>query len=226
MLPLRTDVILRWVKGPSVLDVGCTGHAVDIGSPSWLHGRLREQFPSVVGLDISAENVDALRRHGFTNLHVQSAESFELGEKFDTIAAGELIEHLANPGLFLQQARTHLKPDGKIVLTTPNPFSLFDIMYALLKFPKTCQNPQHTCWFCPQTMRELVGRSGLKIEHFELIDDYGQDSPSRRYRAFVKLRRGLGFLLPRLLAKNAMLFVLASADNSLGDGRDVRGRSR
>jgi len=223
MVPLRTDVILRWVKGPSVLDVGCTGHAVEIGSSKWLHGRLREKFPSVVGIDISAENIDALKRHGFTDLHVQSAESFELAEKFDTIVAGELIEHLANPGHFLRQALTHLKPTGRLVLTTPNPFSLFDITYALLKFPKTCQNPQHTCWFCPQTMRELVERSGLKVEHFELLDDYPPDSPSRRYRAFVVLRRGLGFLLPRLLAKNAMLFVLAPDEGRRGAADSKRG---
>jgi len=220
MLPSRTDVILRWVKGPSVLDVGCTGHTVETGSPRWLHGRLREQFPSVAGIDISDENIDALRRHGFTNLHVQSAESFELPEKFDTIVAGEIIEHLANPGLFLQQAHKHLKPAGRLVLTTPQPFSLVNIAYALLKFPKTCQNRQHTCWFCPRTMTELVERTGLRMEHFELIDDYSPESLSRPYRAFVALRRGLGFLMPRLLAKNAMLFVLASPNGAARDGAD------
>lgn len=218
MLPLRTDVILKCVKGPSVLDVGCTGHALEIGSPKWLHGRLRERFPTVVGIDISAENIEALKQHGFSNLYVQSAECFELAEKFDTIVAGELIEHLANPGLFLEHARTHLKPTGKVVITTPQPFSLLDITYALFKFPRTCQNLQHTCWFCPQTMKELVERTGLKIEHFELVDDYPPGSPSRGYRAFVALRKCLGFLLPRLLAKNAMLFVLALSNGIPSNG--------
>lgn len=212
MFPLRTDTILKWVRGPSVLDVGCTGHAVGIGSPRWLHGRLRERFPGVVGIDISEENISALHHQGFGNLHVQSAETFELNQAFDTIVAGELIEHLSNPGRFLDHARAHLKPAGRLVLTTPHPFCLMDITYALLKFPKTCQNRQHTCWFCPQTMKELAQRSRLKIEHFELIYDYAPDSPSRPYQAFVKLTRGLSFLLPRLFARNAMLFVLASDD--------------
>lgn len=195
---------------------------MEIGSPQWLHGRLREHFPSVVGIDISAENVDVLRRRGFNNLHVQSAESFALDETFDTIVAGELIEHLSNPGLFLKQARAHLRPSGKLVLTTPHPFSLLDISYALVKFPKTCQNTQHTCWFCPQTMKELVGRCGLRVEHFELVDDYLPDNPSWRYRAFIALRRKIGFLLPRLFAKNAMLFVLAP-DASTPEGVIDRG---
>ena len=209
-MPLRTDVILKWVKGPSVLDIGCTGHAVNVGSDGWLHGRLRQQFPSVVGIDISEENISELQRHGFENVYVQSAESFDLGKEFDTIVAGELIEHLSNPGLFLDRARVHLKPSGRLLITTPHPFCLFDITYALLKFPKTCQNQQHSCWFCPQTMKVLAERSNFRIVHFELIDDYTPGNPSRRYRAFVMLRRWLGFSMPRLFARNSMLFVLAS----------------
>jgi SAM-dependent methyltransferase len=218
MFPLRTDAILKWVKGPEVLDVGCTGHFVNIGSPQWLHGRLREKFPSVSGIDISEENAAILRSNGFDKIYVQSAESFQLSDKFDTIVAGELIEHLANPGLFLQQARAHLKPGGRLVLTTPNAFSLLFISYALFKYPKTCENLQHTCWFCPQTMKELVERSGFKIDHFELFDDYPPNSPSWRYRMFVRLRGWSGFLLPKLLAKNGMFLVLAPEPDSAADG--------
>src|SRR5216683_6823005 len=127
MPSLRTDEILHWVKGPKVLDVGCTSHTLEVGSPHWLHGRLREMFPSVAGIDVSTKNVETLRGHGFGNVYVQSAECFNLSEKFDTIVAGELIEHLANPGLFLQQACAHLKPGGRLVLTTPNAFSLLFI---------------------------------------------------------------------------------------------------
>ena len=209
MFPLRTEKMLDWVNGPDVLDVGCTGHFVNIGSPQWLHGRLREKFASVSGIDISEENAAILRAHGFDRIFVQSAETFELSDRFDTIVAGELIEHLANPGLFLRQSRAHLKPGGKVVLTTPNAFSLLYISYALFKYPKTCENLQHTCWFCPQTMKELVERCGFKIEHFELFDDYTPDSDSVRYRLFVALRTWFGFLLPKLLAKNGMLLVLS-----------------
>jgi len=208
MFPLRTDVMLEWVKGPEVLDVGCTGHFVAIGSPQWLHGRLREKFPSVSGIDISAENAAILRKRGFDRIYVQSAESFELSDRFDTIVAGEVIEHLANPGLFLRQVRGHLKPGGRLVLSTPNAFSLRSVCYALFKYPKTCENLQHTCWFCPQTMHELVERCGFKIEHFELFDDYAPDNLSWRYRLFVAFRSWFGFLLPKLLAKNGMLLVL------------------
>jgi cyclopropane fatty-acyl-phospholipid synthase-like methyltransferase len=211
MFPPRVETTLQWINGPKVLDVGCTGHVVEIGSSQWLHGRLREKFPFVTGIDISEENVRLLRQRGFDNIQVQSADAFELGEKFDTIVAGEVIEHLSNPGLFLQHAREHLNPEGKLVITTPNAFALLFISYALFKFPKTCENLEHTCWFCPQTIKELAERSGFRIEHFELFDDYPPASPSWRYRLFVAGRRLFGFVLPKLLAKNRMLLVLCPA---------------
>jgi len=209
---LRTDATLRWVKGPKVLDIGCTGHVVEIGSPYWLHGRLRENFPSVTGVDISAENVETLRKHGLGDVYVESAESFDLSQKFDTIVAGELIEHLSNPGLFLQQARRHLGDQGRLVLTTPNPFSLAYLLYAILKFPRTCQNPQHACWFCPRTMIELAERFGFKVVYFELIDDYRSDDPSFVYRLFGKLMMIFSPVIPKRM-KKTMLFVLAPNAN-------------
>jgi 2-polyprenyl-3-methyl-5-hydroxy-6-metoxy-1,4-benzoquinol methylase len=205
----RSDQILKWVKGPKVLDVGCTSHTIAIDSRAWLHGRLREKFPDVVGIDISRENVESLKKVGFKNLHVQSAESFELHDKFDTVVAGELIEHLANPGMFLQQAQRHLKDGGTVVLTTPNPFSVAYFLYALLKFPGTCQNVEHTCWFCARTMAELANRAGFKVSHFELIDDYDSADSSFLYRQFGRLMKLSSPVLPTRL-KKTMLFVLAA----------------
>jgi cyclopropane fatty-acyl-phospholipid synthase-like methyltransferase len=161
----------------------------------------------VVGIDISRENVESLRKAGFTNLYVQSAESFELQDKFDTVIAGELIEHLANPGMFLQQAQRHLNDGGAVVLTTPNPFSVAYFLYAFLKFPRTCQNFEHTCWFCPRTMAELAKRAGFKVSHFELMDDYDPDDSSFLYRQFGRLMKLSSPVLPKRL-KKTMLFVL------------------
>jgi SAM-dependent methyltransferase len=147
-------------------------------------------------------------------MYVADAHSFALASKFDTVVAGELIEHLANPAQFLLRVREHLKPGALFVLTTPNPFCLFNIVYAFMKFPKTCSNPDHTCWFCPQTLSVLIQRCGYKIRHFELIEDYEHDNPSARYRGFIRLLRWVGWLIPRRLRCNAMLVVLEADENS------------
>src|SRR2546425_668510 len=67
------------------------------------------------------------------------------GEKFDSIVAGELIEHLANPGMFLKSARARLRPDSQLILTTPNPFGILYVL-AFVKNDRRAFNREHTCW--------------------------------------------------------------------------------
>jgi 2-polyprenyl-3-methyl-5-hydroxy-6-metoxy-1,4-benzoquinol methylase len=91
----REDIILDWVKGPNVLDIGCTDHVVQENSVYWLHQNLRNRFPNVTGIDISRENLEKMRALDYDNLYEMEAEHFSLEEKYDTIVAGELIEHLS-----------------------------------------------------------------------------------------------------------------------------------
>jgi 2-polyprenyl-3-methyl-5-hydroxy-6-metoxy-1,4-benzoquinol methylase len=207
----RAETILNWVRGPNVLDVGCAAHVPEPGNPYWIHGWLREKFPDVSGVDINEKNLEFLRQRGLTNLHLGSAETFTLPAKFNTVFSGELIEHLANPGAFLLRAKEHLADEGRIVLTTPYPFSMLFQAYAFLKYPKTCENLEHTCWFCPQTLTVLAERLGLKVLHWELLEDYRLDDPSWKYRCFVRFVRCFRWFIPRRLRATTMLFVLERA---------------
>lgn len=204
----RVKEIIQWTKGPSVLHVGCADHVVREGSEYWLHKHLIEKFDHVIGLDSSEENIVSMRKLGYENLIVGNAEEFELEDRFDTIVAGELIEHLSNPGLFLEQVLKHLKPGGRLIITTPYPFSLLNQMFALLKYPETVQNDQHSMWFCVKTFRELYKRYGYVEVHFDLIPDYEFDNPSLKYRMFVRFLAVFSFLFPKRLKFNDMLFVL------------------
>ena len=207
---MRIDEIVELVKGPEVLDVGCAGHQVRPSEPDWLHGRLRERF-HVTGIDISEINITLLRNLGFDNLHVQSADSFELGRQFNTIVAGEVIEHVSNPGQFLACVRRHLLPDGRLVLSTPYAFSLMYALYSLDHFPKTCENTEHTCWFCPSTISELSRREGLEIESWRLTDDYCPTVASRKYQLYWKLVHTLGRLVPERITRTTLIVVLKPA---------------
>ncbi len=212
----RVDEVLRWVQGPKILDIGCTGHKLEVGSKEWVFGRLTKGFPNVIGIDISEENISKLKSLGFSNVYVQDAQSFQFEEKFSTIVAGELIEHLSNPGLFIQNSINHLAGGGRLIITTPNPFSLLNSFYAYFKYPKTCQNDEHTCWFCPQTISTLVSRYGLNIVYFDLVSDYRNDDESIKYRLFIHLIRLFGFVLPKRLKCNSMLLVLEQGNQDRG----------
>lgn len=206
----RADLILRWVSGPDVLDVGCAGHVPRPGSRQWVYGRLHERYPDAIGVDISRENVELLRAHGFAGVRLGDAQALDLDRRFDTIVAGEVIEHLGDPGRFLDGAREHLKPDGRLILTTPYAFGLLNWGYALLRYPTSCINPEHTLWFCPSTLKELVRRAGFRVEHWELILDLPDEPnpPVQLKRAVIRAYRALSWILPNRLRCNGMLFVL------------------
>jgi 2-polyprenyl-3-methyl-5-hydroxy-6-metoxy-1,4-benzoquinol methylase len=206
----RAERLAELVRGPCVLDVGCAGHTLEPDSPHWLHGQLVKRFPGVMGIDRSEEKINELRSRGFDQVFVADAETFSLEQRFDTIVVGELIEHVSNPGLFLKQARSHLALGGQVVVSTPFPFSLLNFLYAYLKYPKTCQNLEHVHWFCVSTLAELAKRSGLRVSHWELIEDYRKEDNSGRYRAFVHLIAWFGWMLPKRLRCNSMVFVFES----------------
>src|SRR6185295_17326915 len=89
------------------------------------------------------------------------AESLDLGRTFDVVFAGELIEHLSNFAGFLATAHRHLGANGRLVLTTPNVFSLANIVYRMT--PGTVRtNRDHTCWFCADTISTLLRGRGFE----------------------------------------------------------------
>lgn len=210
----RVQEVLRWTRGPDVLDIGCSGqhgrHSA-LDSPWWLHGQLLERHPETWGLEFSQELVDELTEAGIRNVQQGDAQDFDLGRRFDTVVAGELIEHLENPGAFLRCADAHLKPDGRIILTTPYAFSLGFAIYAWGRYPKTCSNPEHTMWLCPTTIAQLVERVGLEVEQCVLVDHFRTDLPSRNGRIVGRLMRTVGKLLPRRMRANSMVVVVRAA---------------
>ena len=117
-----------------------------------------------MGVDILAKEVKLLNELGF-NVVCADVEQMELGRKFDVIIAGELIEHLDNPGLFLQRVKSHLEEDGLLILTTPNPFALGNafIPIKLLLGGDYSVNKEHKCWYCLKTLRQLLEKYGFKI---------------------------------------------------------------
>lgn len=159
----RLSFIREHVKGKKVLDVGCVDHearrADAEDGDQWLHRIICSEASETIGLDFAENEVAKLNEQGF-KIVCGDAETASLDDTFDCVIAGELIEHLSNPGLFISNMYRHLNPGGTIVLTTPNPFypkRLFEILTS----GKVIVNPQHTAWYCPETITRLIERAGF-----------------------------------------------------------------
>lgn len=162
LLADRLALIKRYCMGKTVLDLGSVDHASDHESgDEWLHKVIKGVAKEVVGVDFEEDEVRALNEKGY-NIVVGNVENVRLNRKFDVVTAGELIEHLSNPGLFLDTVREHLADDGVAIITTPNAYAIRYHLKHLIK-GIVVPNAQHTAYFDYYTLKGLVGRHGFVI---------------------------------------------------------------
>jgi len=158
----RNAFLITKIKNKEILDIGCIGHKLEnFNSENSLHNFLKNNSKKVLGMDYMRKEVNILKSKGH-NIVYGNAESFKLKSKFDVIIAGELIEHLNNPGEFLLSAKNSLTKNGSIIITTPNAFSLRNIVFSILLVDPPV-NEEHTMYFDPMTLKRLANNNGLKI---------------------------------------------------------------
>ncbi len=154
------DFLGDYVAGKTVLDVGCVEHvASNEAADRWLHRRLVERAKSVLGIDIVESEVEKLQKRGYSII-CADAMTASLGKTFDVIVAGEIIEHVVNPGALLTNMRRHLNENGRLVLTTPNAFYFLNALMALFPWQKRRWHPDHVAWYEPYVLSAMLRKTG------------------------------------------------------------------
>lgn len=164
----RFPVIEPHVRGKSVLDLGCvdsrkarhTAQERFEYKANLLHKQIASATSDLLGVDIDPEGVEVLNQQGFKVI-VGDVETMDLKRQFDTIVAGELIEHLENPGMFLRNMHRHLKPAGVIIISTPNPFYAGSV-WKIWRYGKPAVHEEHMGWQDPTTLSQLLKRTGFE----------------------------------------------------------------
>lgn len=204
-MDIRIKEILQRCEG-SILDIGCVQHTLEcVKNDSWLHGNLTEIFNDVVGIDLLKEEVKILNKMGY-NVIYANAEKFVLDEKFNTIVAGELIEHLSNPGNFLDSCYNHLNENGKLILTTPNSFWIEHPVRKM--FGKLHINPQHTAWYDDVVLPQLAERHQFTVVEVKYIIERYKPSTIKGFFWHKMIYPILLITLPASLTAYNLLFVL------------------
>ena len=96
--------------------------------------------------------------------------NFDLGqglpfrdETFDVILASEVIEHLAQPGIFLAEARRVLSTSGVLLLTTPNLWDVRRVWAALTRSQWSgYRDPTHINLMQPRRLAALLHEAGFE----------------------------------------------------------------
>jgi len=144
----RLKLLAKLASG-IVLDVGC-------------HDLQNPYLDDVVGFDLKRPAFIRPNYKEFVVGNCEVIDSFFRPASFDTIVAGELIEHLENPAAFLRGCRTILKDSGKLLLTTPNPYHWSYVIGNLL-FLKSAITYDHINQTPFRAMVALFSRTGWEI---------------------------------------------------------------
>lgn len=139
----------------SLLDFGCgLGALVDYAN---LNG-----FSSV-GTEIDSDVVEKLSQKG---VKVRELEQIMSGpEKYNVISVIEVLEHVADPKMVLNQLRKKLSEPGVLFITTPN-FNALN--RRILKGNwRALSYPDHINIFSTQSIKTLLEECGYKIVSME-----------------------------------------------------------
>lgn len=173
MVSMHTLPRLRAVRRQQYLVTKCTAkRTLHLGAVDYhkgifcgLHKALIEVAECVIGIDIDWKGIEHARSEGIQNIHYGDLErlhELNISGKFDVIVAGEVIEHLSNPGLFLAGIKRFFGPDSEMVLTTPNAFSFHRFLLALGGLEYV--HPDHVCYYSYTTLKHLLESHGFVIK--------------------------------------------------------------
>jgi 2-polyprenyl-3-methyl-5-hydroxy-6-metoxy-1,4-benzoquinol methylase len=156
----RFQAASPYIRG-DILDIGCG------------YGRILSLLPpgtSYVGVDSGPEILQYLHRaypsHEFYQLDLDK-DALQLVQRFDTILMLAVIEHLSQPQKALCQALEHLKPDGRLLITTPSPFGdqIHRIGARLGLFSQFAADDHETI-FNQASLQKLLENCGLQIDRY------------------------------------------------------------
>ena len=145
-----------------ILDIGCASGRM--GS------ELKKKGYIVWGADISGTAIEEARSvlDGIYEFDIQSPWPLEqMSSDFDAILFGEVLEHVFDPEFVLKNAIKALKPDGVIVITTPNFLTWTNrikFMFGLFTYQDQGMfDFGHIRWFTYPYLKKVLQNSSLEI---------------------------------------------------------------
>ena len=148
------------LEGKSALDVGC--------GAGLLAEPLARLGAEVTGLDAAPELIAVARGHATAQgleIDYRAGEVEALEGQYDLITCMEVIEHVADPAVFVKALAKRLAPGGLLVMSTPNATGWSRLLMITLgeglgRIPKGTHD--FAKFIAPERMKALLGDAGLK----------------------------------------------------------------
>jgi predicted TPR repeat methyltransferase len=169
----RFAFLVDCCRNKSVLHLGCSSGKFildKIKTNTSLHIHLARVANGLYGVDIDETSLrimkDYYRLQHLYQGNVEHLDELSIDRQFDIVLAGDILEHLSNPGKMLDGIQRFMHADSVLIISTNNAFSL----PAFLRFTagKYKEHEDHVFVFSPYVLQNLLWRHG-----YESIEIYG-----------------------------------------------------
>ncbi len=149
----RLRKLAACAEGDQVLDIGCA---------DMMNRDLQRPGRVVTGVDKQEPRGD-VKYDRFLLGDVFELDAIDDGRKYDTIVAGEFIEHVERPYDLLRVFKARLKPGGRLVLSTPNAVSPPVVVFEWLRNHTRFYTADHTYYFAPRWVERMLESTGFRV---------------------------------------------------------------
>lgn len=162
-MTMQYDLAKEKTEGPLILDLGCGPR----------------KYPRSMGIDIfDYKGVDVVCDVFEYLSHTES-------KTFDKVVMRQFIEHV-DPISLIREVNRVLKPNGKILVETPNALHFFRTIRALRRM-ESIPSVDHILVYTAPELKNLIQRNGfenIRITHFNDFDK----KPLKRFLSSILTR--------------------------------------
>ena len=178
--------------GNRLLDVGC--------GDGYFALHVKDKFNKIYGAEVAKEAALIARKWNVTTSVMDLNVSLSFKDNtFDAVTCMEVIEHLLDPESLVDEIYRVLRPDGQLVLTTPN-IRNFRNLYTLVckgVFPQTSPDTfvwggGHLHFFTREDVRNIFEKAGFKRIEFFINQEQFRLSKKRKIVRFLTGERIFG----------------------------------
>jgi 2-polyprenyl-3-methyl-5-hydroxy-6-metoxy-1,4-benzoquinol methylase len=156
-----------------------------------LHAAVTDAAASCTGVDLDGDAIREWRDLRILsnviegNVEQPDRLGYQIG-KLEVVLAGDIIEHVSNPGLMLDGIRQRMAKKSVLIISTLNSFGVASwIKYARGRFR---EGSQHVMCFNPIALRQLLERHGYTVDKaFSCYQSRAYSQYGRAFRIFRAL---------------------------------------
>lgn len=175
-IPERIDLLKSLLNDKVVLHFGCCDHVnlieEKIKNITHLHVIISNIAKKCIGIDNNIEALNKLKSLNIDNCMyynlLESSDPALENEAYDYVLLGEILEHVAEPILFLKRIHEKFANAKGIIITVPNAFSsrnFYNIKRGIEEI-----NTDHKFWFTPFTISKVVTEAGFILDSIYFVD--------------------------------------------------------